>query len=66
MQVPEFAYQVSEWLIKVSKNSETKVLVLLMLAVAGLGAFMSSTGIEAFYSCGVGDLSADEYFLPKR
>lgn len=43
------AYQVSEWLIKVSKNSETKVLVLLMLAVAGLGAFMSSTGIVAIF-----------------
>lgn len=39
----------SEWLIKVSKNSETKVLVLLMLAVAGLGAFMSSTGIVAIF-----------------
>ncbi|QLB13894.1 citrate transporter [Bisgaardia hudsonensis] len=43
------AYQVSEWLIKVSKNSETRVLVLLMLVVASLGAFMSSTGIVAIF-----------------
>ena len=32
------AYQVSEWLIKAAKNSETRVLVYLMLAVAGLGS----------------------------
>ncbi|SUB58706.1 Na(+)/dicarboxylate symporter [Phocoenobacter uteri] len=43
------AYQVSEWLMKVAKNSEVKVLVLLMLSVAGLGAFMSSTGIVAIF-----------------
>lgn len=43
------AYQVSEWLMKAAKNSETKVLILLMLAVAGLGAFMSSTGVVAIF-----------------
>ncbi len=43
------AYQVSEWLLRMSKNSETRVLVLLMLAVAGLGAFMSSTGVVAIF-----------------
>ncbi|MCK3658665.1 citrate transporter [Pasteurellaceae bacterium Pebbles2] len=43
------AYQVSEWLMKASKNSETKVLILLMLAVAGLGSFMSSTGVVAIF-----------------
>ena len=32
------AYQVSEGILKLSGNSETKVLILLMLAVAGLGA----------------------------
>ena len=31
------------WLVKVAGNSEIKMLVLLMLTVAGLGAFMSST-----------------------
>ncbi len=43
------AYQVSEWLLSASKNSETRVLVLLMLAVASLGAFMSSTGVVAIF-----------------
>ncbi|MDH2927625.1 SLC13 family permease [Lonepinella koalarum] len=43
------AYQVSEWLMKAARNSETKVLVLLMLSVASLGAFMSSTGIVAIF-----------------
>ncbi|PJG85000.1 SLC13 family permease [Conservatibacter flavescens] len=43
------AYQVSEWLMKAAKNSETKVLILLMLAVASLGAFMSSTGVVAIF-----------------
>lgn len=43
------AYQVSEWLIKAANNNEVKILVLLMLAVAGLGAFMSSTGIVAIF-----------------
>lgn len=43
------AYQVSAWLMKVANNSETKVLILLMLAVTGLGAFMSSTGVVAIF-----------------
>lgn len=43
------AYQVSEWLLKAAKNNETKVLILLMLAVATLGSFMSSTGIVAIF-----------------
>ena len=30
------AYQVSEWLLKASHNSESRVLVFMMLAVAGL------------------------------
>ncbi|MFU2078244.1 SLC13 family permease [Avibacterium endocarditidis] len=43
------AYQVSEWLMKAAKNSETRVLVLVMLAVTGLGSFMSSVGIVAIF-----------------
>ena len=42
-------YQVSEWLLKASHNSESRVLVFMMLAVAGLGAFMSSTGVVAIF-----------------
>lgn len=43
------AYQVSAWIMRASRNSEAKVLILLMLAVAGLGAFMSSTGVVAIF-----------------
>lgn len=43
------ANQVSDWLMRVSGASETKVLVLLMLSIAGLGSFMSSTGIVAIF-----------------
>lgn len=37
------------WLIKGAGNSEVKMLVFLMLTVAGLGAFMSSTGVVAIF-----------------
>jgi len=42
-------YQVGEWLVKTSASSETRLIILLMAAVAGLGAFMSSTGIVAVF-----------------
>lgn len=37
------------WLVKVAGSSESKMLVLLMLTVAGLGAVMSSTGVVAIF-----------------
>ncbi|MTD42551.1 TRAP transporter large permease subunit [Erwinia sp. CPCC 100877] len=37
------------WLVQVAGSSETKMLVLLMVTVAGLGAFMSSTGVVAIF-----------------
>ncbi|MEQ1975227.1 SLC13 family permease [Xenorhabdus sp. SGI240] len=43
------AYQMGDWLVRVAGNSETKMLVWLMLSVAGLGAFMSSTGVVAIF-----------------
>jgi di/tricarboxylate transporter len=43
------ANQVGEWLTRMAGASETRLLVLLMLAVAGLGAFMSSTGVVAIF-----------------
>lgn len=43
------ANQVSDWLMRFSGASEVKVLVLLMLSIAGLGSFMSSTGIVAIF-----------------
>lgn len=42
-------YQVGNWLIQKSGNSETRLLVLLMLAVAGLGSVMSSTGVVGVF-----------------
>lgn len=43
------ALQMGEWLMKIAGNSETKILILLMLTVASLGAFMSSTGVVAIF-----------------
>ncbi|QCG46957.1 SLC13 family permease [Aeromonas schubertii] len=43
------AYQVGDALVKVAGSSETRLLVLLMVAVAGLGAVMSSTGVVAIF-----------------
>ncbi|HBL6925097.1 TPA: SLC13 family permease [Citrobacter koseri] len=37
------------WLVKMAGSSEVKMLVLLMITVAGLGAFMSSTGVVAIF-----------------
>jgi di/tricarboxylate transporter len=43
------AYQVGLWLTRMAGASESRLLILLMLAVAGLGAFMSSTGVVAIF-----------------
>ncbi len=43
------AYQAGQWLSRLAGGSEQRLLVLLMLAVAGLGAFMSSTGVVAIF-----------------
>lgn len=43
------AARMGSWLVQVAGNSETKMLVLLMVTVAGLGAFMSSTGVVAIF-----------------
>lgn len=43
------ATRIGAWLVDVSASSETKMMVLLMLVVAGLGAFMSSTGVVAIF-----------------
>lgn len=60
------AYQVSEGLIKAAKNNEVKILILLMLAVAGLGAFMSSTGIVAIFIPVVLAICSQMDISPKR
>ncbi|QCT22197.1 SLC13 family permease [Jejubacter calystegiae] len=43
------AARMGSWLVQVAGSSETKMLVLLMVTVAGLGAFMSSTGVVAIF-----------------
>lgn len=43
------AHQLSDWLIGKAGNSETRLIVLLMVTVAGLGSVMSSTGVVAIF-----------------
>ena len=43
------AFRVGDWLVGKAGNSEVRLLVLLMLAVAGLGSVMSSTGVVAIF-----------------
>ena len=43
------AYRLSDALISMSGSSEIRLLVFLMLAVAGLGSVMSSTGVVAIF-----------------
>ncbi len=43
------AYRLGDWLVAKAGSSETRLLILLMLAVAGLGSAMSSTGVVAIF-----------------
>ncbi len=43
------AQNIGDWLIRTAGESPTRLVVLLMAAVAGLGAFMSSTGVVAIF-----------------
>jgi len=43
------AQGLGDWLIRKASSSETRLVVLLMAAVTGLGAFMSSTGVVAIF-----------------
>ncbi|MFC3609124.1 SLC13 family permease [Stutzerimonas tarimensis] len=43
------AYRLGDWLARTAGTSEIRLLVLLMLAVAGLGSVMSSTGVVAIF-----------------
>lgn len=43
------ARRMGDWVVRTTGNSETKLLVLLMLCVCGLGAFMSSTAVTAIF-----------------
>jgi di/tricarboxylate transporter len=43
------AYRLGDWLVARAGSSETRLLILLMLTVAGLGSVMSSTGVVAIF-----------------
>ncbi|MET0263651.1 MAG: SLC13 family permease [Rariglobus sp.] len=43
------AYRMGDWLVKRAGQSETRLIVLLMLSVAVLGSVMSSTGVVAIF-----------------
>lgn len=43
------AYRLGDWLVAKAGSSETRLLILLMVAVAGLGSVMSSTGVVAIF-----------------
>lgn len=43
------AYKLGDWLVRRAGNSETRLVVLLMASVAGLGSVMSSTGVVAIF-----------------
>ncbi|MEM6160756.1 SLC13 family permease [Erwinia sp. P6884] len=60
------ALKLGEWLIKMAGDSESKMLILLMLTVAGLGAFMSSTGVVAIFIPVVLSVSAKMRSSPGR
>ncbi|MCU8623184.1 SLC13 family permease [Klebsiella pneumoniae] len=60
------ATKMGAWLVSVAENSETKMLIYLMLTVAGLGAFMSSTGVVAIFIPVVLSVSARMNTSPSR
>lgn len=57
---------VGTWLVKMAGSSEIKMLVLLMITVAGLGAFMSSTGVVAIFIPVVLSVSMHMQISPSR
>ncbi|MEK0362374.1 SLC13 family permease [Pseudomonas sp. CBC3] len=60
------AYRMGEWLMRSAGSSETRLLVLLMLAVAGLGSVMSSTGVVAIFIPVVLSIAAKMNVSPRR
>ncbi|EPB1678087.1 SLC13 family permease [Klebsiella pneumoniae] len=60
------ATKMGAWLVSVAGNSETKMLIYLMLTVAGLGAFMSFTGVVAIFIPVVLSVSARMNTSPSR
>ncbi len=60
------AYRLGEWLSRRAGASEARLLVLLMLCVAGLGSLMSSTGVVALFIPVVLSIAARQRIAPGR
>ena len=60
------ARQLGDWLNAKAGSSETRLLVLLMLAVAGLGAVMSSTAVVAIFIPVIVRISQNTGVAPSR
>lgn len=60
------AYRLGEWLMRSAGSSETRLLILLMLAVAGLGSVMSSTGVVAIFIPVVLSIASRMHVSPRR
>lgn len=60
------AYRMGDWLMRSAGSSETRLLVLLMLAVAGLGSVMSSTGVVAIFIPVVLSIATKMNVSPRR
>ncbi len=60
------AYRIGEWMSERAGRSEARLLVLLMVAVAGLGAVMSSTGVVAIFIPVVLSIAARLKLSPSR
>lgn len=59
-------YRLGDWLVKTSGNSETRLLILLMLTVTLLGSVMSSTGVVAIFIPVVLSVAARLHIPPGR
>ncbi|MBM7059996.1 SLC13 family permease [Pseudomonas sp. UL073] len=60
------AYRLGDWLVARAGNSETRLLLLLMLVVAGLGSVMSSTGVVAIFIPVVLSVANRLHLSPRR
>ncbi|KDO00945.1 SLC13 family permease [Pseudomonas donghuensis] len=60
------AYRIGEWMADRAGNSEARLIVLLMVCVAGLGSVMSSTGVVAIFIPVVLSIAARMKVSPSR
>ena len=60
------AFAIGNWLMRAGGTSETRMMILLMLVVAGLSAFMSSTGAVAIFIPVSLNLAAKADIQPSR